>query len=79
MLRGTILPMANKVENNNSGDRLEELRKLYPHYTEEQLRRADVNVRNYVDNAVAIYRRLLEDPEAYRRFRKLSKKRKEES
>ena len=48
------------------------LGELYPQLTDEQLARAEENLRRYLANAVRIYRRLERDPEAMARFRALT-------
>jgi len=48
------------------------IRDLYPHLSEEELKEADENFRAYIDLTLRIYERICADPAAYARFRALT-------
>ncbi len=54
-------------------EQLDDLRRLYPALTDEELREARENLDRYLELTVRLYERLLADPEAYRRFQDLLK------
>jgi len=48
------------------------IRDLYPHFTEEQLKDAEENLRRYLELALRIYERIRSNPDEYARFRSLT-------
>ena len=47
------------------------LRKLFPHWTEEQLQLAEERLERYLEISYRIYQRIISDPAEYARFQKL--------
>ena len=52
------------------------IRDLFPHFNEEQLKLAEGQLQDYLEVTIKIYEDLLQNPEAYRRFKALTAERK---
>jgi hypothetical protein len=49
-----------------------ELRDLYPTLSDEELMRAEENLKRYVESTLGLYERITSDPDAYARFQALT-------
>jgi hypothetical protein len=67
--------MPGKQPNNSGQDRGIAIRDLYPDLNDDQLRNAATHLHEYFDFVFELYERIRRDPEAYERFRALTKAR----
>ena len=51
------------------------LHKLYPHWSEEQLKMAEESLEKYLEVSLRIYQHILADPEKYAQFKALTAER----
>ena len=56
----------------NSKDRDLFIRDLYPRLNDEDLKEAEENLKQYVELELRVYERILADPVAYTRFKRLT-------